>query len=213
MFIDIFHETLQRGYLTGFGGAAATTENTSPFFGGSLGFDVTRNLQITADFGRIQDVTAHFTREDLALVDQGVRAELGVPSSSTVEMPTNYLSGGMRFRFANDRKVQPYLLAHAGIAHMSPKPTFTAAGFDLTSEVLNADDQFVGHIFREETRPMATLGGGVTATLSRHVQVDVGYKYSGIFIKTDYLQDYNVSPHSHARIDTHRVYAGLGLTF
>ena len=60
---------------------------------------------------------------------------------------------------------------------------------------------------------MATFGGGVTARVARWIQVDFGYKYSGIFINENFMQDYEASPHSHSRIDTHRVYAGVGLAF
>jgi opacity protein-like surface antigen len=201
----------QRGYITGFGGAGSTTEVTAPFFGGSVGVNVTPNLQITGDFGRMQDVLAHFTREDLSLADKSLTSDTNLTSKSTVKMPTNFVSGGIRLRAANNWAVQPYVLAHAGIAHMSPKPTFTLQGLDITSTVMA--DPYTSGVFREETRPMATFGGGVTAVLMRHVQVDVGYKYSGIFIKSDFAQDYQTSPHKHDRIDTHRVYGGIGLVF
>jgi opacity protein-like surface antigen len=204
----------QRGYITGFGGAGATTELTSLFFGGSVGADVSRNVQITADFGRMQRVLPKFTNEDLRLTDQQMLSEEGLITSSTVKVPTNFLSGGFRLHAANGRTIRPYVLVHAGIAHMSPKPRFTVEGLDITSLVLSdTEDPTIRKAFREETRPMATLGGGVTAKVADHVLVDVGYKYSGIFIKTDYLQDVEGSPHSHKRIDTHRVYVGLGLTF
>ena len=201
--------TDQRGYVVGFGGGSAT-EVTSAFFGGGVGFNVTPNLQITADFGRMQDVEAPFTREDLAVVD-GSLAELGVTSSWTVKMPTNYLTGGLRFRFGSNWPVQPYLVAHAGIAHMSPSPSFTIEGVDITSMLM--EEPYFQGTFREETSPMATFGGGVTARLARWIQVDFGYKYSGIFINENFMQDYEASPHSHSRIDTHRFYGGFGLAF
>lgn len=200
----------QRGYITAFGGAGLTTEVTSPFFGGSVGADVSRNVQITADFGRIQNVEAKFTREDLAIFARDA-AEAGVAAVATVKMPTNYLSGGIRLHVSSDRTVQPYLMAHGGIAHMSTKPKFTVEGLDMTSVAMT--EPAIKAAFKEETRPMATLGAGVTAKVSDHVLVDLGYKYSGIFIKKTFLQDLEGSPHSHTRIDTHRLYAGLGLTF
>lgn len=202
----------QRGYVAGFGGAGATSEVTSPFFGGSVGLDLTRNLLLTVDFGRIQDVEPSFTVADLATGDQEMKAD-GFRASSSIKVPTNFLSGGFRFRFANDRRVQPYLLAHGGIAHMSPVPKFTVEGIDVTSLLLNDEDPYVRKIFREETRPMGTVGGGISAQLTDHVLVDLGYKYSAIFIKKNFLQDYEASPHAHSRIDTHRLYAGIGLTF
>ena len=56
--------------------------------------------------------------------------------------------------------------------------------------------------------------GGVTVDVLRHLTLDIGYRYSGIFIKTDYQQlPVPVSPHSHTRIDTHRLFAGAGFRF
>lgn len=200
----------QRGYVVGIGGAGATQVN-APFFGASAGFDVTDHLQITADVGRMQDVLSNFTKEDLALVDQGLQVDTGLPFSSKVKMPTNYVTGGVRFLMPSGWRARPYASASAGIAHMSPKPTFEVAGLDYTT--LAMADQTVGKAFREDTRPMASIGGGVTFDVVKHVTFDIGYKYSGIFIKTDYLQDLEASPHSHTRIDTHRVFAGAGFRF
>ena len=201
----------QRGYVVGIGGAGSTQVN-APLFGASVGFDVTDHLQITADVGRMQDVLASFTKTDLALVDQRLQTELGLPAKTTLKMPTNYLTGGMRFLMPSRWHARPYASASAGIAHMSPAPKFVIGGFDLTSDLMK-DHNVVSTAFREETRPMASLGGGVTFEVVKHVTFDVGYKYSGIYIKTDYLQDYEVSPHNHKRIDTHRIFAGAGFTF
>jgi opacity protein-like surface antigen len=203
-------QTDQRGYVVGLGGAG-TTQVNAPFFGASVGFDVTDHLQITADVGRTQDVLASFTKEDLRLSDQAMLDETGLPSTTSVKMPTNYLTGGVRVLMPSGRYIRPYASASAGIAHMSPAPKFVLGGLDVTS--LAMLDPVASTAFREATRPMASLGGGLTFDVARHVMLDIGYRYSGIFIETDYLQDYESSPHSHKRIDTHRVFAGAGFTF
>jgi opacity protein-like surface antigen len=200
----------QRGYVIGLGGMNSTEKN-APFFGGAGGFNITKDLQITGEVGRVQDVLANFTNEDLQLVDQGLLTELGMPSVSSVKMPTNYVTGGLRYLLPISGAVRPYVSASGGIAHMSPKAKFLIGGVDLTKEI--TANELIKKTFREETRPMASVGGGVAVNLARHFTVDAGYRYSGIFIKTDYLQDWQVSPHSHDRINTHRFYAGAGFTF
>lgn len=208
----------QRGYVVGFGGLSATEIN-SGLFGASAGFNVTRDLQVTVDSGRMLDVQASFTHADLAVLDSAVTAFSGIPLTTTVKMPTNYLTGGVRYLIPVRGPVRPYVAGAAGMAHMSPKPTFTALGVDVSSPILN--DPEVGPVFtstfREETRPMATVGGGVVFTVAQHLYLDLGYRYSGIFIKTDYLQAgglaTGISPHDHTRIDVHRAYAGVGVTF
>jgi opacity protein-like surface antigen len=56
------------------------------------------------------------------------------------------------------------------------------------------------------------VGGGITVNLVNHVKVDVGYKYSPIFVKTNYLQAPE-SPHQHKNVNVHRLQFGLGYTF
>jgi opacity protein-like surface antigen len=200
----------QRGYVIGLGGVGAT-EVTSALFGGSAGFNVTPDLLITVDIGRTEDVLATFTEDDLAAVDQAVLAEGAPSSSSTVKMPTNYLTAGIRYLLPISGAFRPYVSAGGGIAHMSPKARFVIAGIDATSAMY--EFEVVSNTFREDTRPTASVGGGIAMTVARHLTFDLGYRYSPIFIERDYLQDYEVSPHSHNRIDTHKVYAGVGFAF
>jgi opacity protein-like surface antigen len=203
-------QTPQHGYVVGLGGVGAT-EVTSPFFGASVGFNVTPDLVITGEFSRSQDVLSGFTEEDLALADQGMEAVTGLASASKVKMPTNFLTAGIKYLIPASSVVRPYVTGTAGLAFMRPEPTFTWAGFDMTSDVMV--EPYMQTVFRDETRPVATVGGGVAVTVARHVTVDTGYMFSGIFIDEDYLQDYEVSPHSHSQIYTHRVHVGLGFSF
>ena len=210
-------EASQRGYIVGLGGLSATQVN-SGLLGASAGFNVARDLQITIDTGRMLDVQAPFTHEDLAMLDSAVTVN-GIPLTSTVEMPTNYVTAGVRYLIPVRGLVRPYVSGSGGIAHMSPKPTITALGVDVTSAL--ASDSEVGPpfttTFREATEPMASVGGGVMFTVARHLTFDLGYRYSGIFIKTNYLQaggfEAGLSPHDHTRINLNRVYAGMGVAF
>lgn len=208
----------QRGFIVGVGGLTATQVN-SAVLGATAGVNVTRDLQITIDAGRMLDVQAPFTHDDLALLDAGVSAVGDIPLTSTVKMPTNFVTGGVRYLIPVRGPVRPYVAGAAGIAHMSPKPTFTALGIDVTSPLM-ADPEVglaLTNTFREETKPMASVSGGVMVTVARHLNFDLGYRYSSIFIKTDYLQANGVaagiSPHDHTRINVHRVYAGVGVGF
>lgn len=228
-------QTPQRGYVVGLGGLGATQVN-SALFGASAGFNVTPDLQITVDAGRMQDVQATFTHDDLALLDQQITSVMNSingpsPFASTVKMPTNYVTGGVRYLVPVRGGVRPYVSGSAGIAHMSPETNFALGGIQLQSFLTQLGQTYpellpdiqrltsemntaVGTTFREDTRPMASVGGGVSVTVVRHLAFDFGYRYSAIFIQRDYLQGpSDFSPHTHNRIDVHRVYAGVGVTF
>lgn len=205
-----------RGYLVGFGGAAST-QVTSPFFGGTVGVNLTPDLQITAEISRAQDVLSKFTKEDLATLDREGSAEMGVPFASSVKMPTNFYTGGIRYLLPIGGPARPYVAASGGAAHMSPAPSYRLNGIDVTSVISTEMTSLID--FREETRPMASLAGGVAFTVAKHLAFDLGYRYSTIFIHSDYLQHtalvrQNIdSPTTHTRLDTHRVYAGVGWAF
>lgn len=216
----------QHGFIVGLGGMTAT-DVQSPVFGVSAGFNVLPHLQITADVGRMQDVVANFTAQDLSLLDQGVNANSYSSErlASSVKVPANYFMGGVRLPFAIGQFARPYVALSAGVAHMSPAPTFqyiyAGTTVDITSDVMSvqrsgcawmSSSACLGGAFREETRPMVSTGAGLAVTV-KHVTVDFGYKYSGIFITSDYLQDLQGSPHNHTRINTHRFYAGAGFAF
>ena len=200
----------QHGYLVGFGGAAST-QVTSPYFGGSLGVNLTQDLQLTFEMSRAQDMLADFTKEDLGIVDREVSALAGMPWTSSVKMPTNFYTGGLRYLLPVGGPARPYVAASGGVAHMSPKATFTLNGIDVTTPMF--EQNLIKTTFREETRPLASLSGGVAFKVAPHLTFDLGYRYSRIFIHTDYLQDYETSPHNHTAIQAHRVFAGVGVTF
>ena len=194
-----------RSYAVMYGGLS-NTEVSAPAFGGSFGFSVTPDFQIIGEISRSQDVKAAFTSEDLALLDQGF-SSFGVPFTSTVKMAVNYYSGGIKYLLPFGA-VRPYVALTGGFAHMSPETTFTVFGQDVTSELMSAG---MNTYFREDTRPMAAVGTGVLFTAG-HLVFDAGYKYSAIFISTDYLQD-PTSPHSHTTINTHQFTGGIGVRF
>lgn len=218
----------EHGYVVGLGGASAT-EVTQPFFGASAGFNVARHILITADVGRMQDVLSDFTRQDLSLLEQAVNQSYGPYGpqlSASVKIPTNYVTGGVRVPFFVNRQVRPYVSLSGGIAHLSPKPSLKFSYYgtteDITQDVMTTERTGCAWAesapcttgaLREDTRPMATAGAGVALTLAHHLTFDVGYKYSTIFIKTNYLQDLVGSPHSHSQINVHRFFAGAGVNF
>jgi opacity protein-like surface antigen len=201
----------QRGFAIGFGGATFTEVN-APVFGGSVGVNLTPDIQVTGDFGRMQDVFANFTREDLGILERDMLTEEGVNLTTRVKMPTTYAIGSVRFLLPTSNPIRPYLTAGGGVAHLNPKPAFVADGLDITSLVLQ--DAELNATFKTENRPMVTGGAGLTFAVVRHLTVDLGYKYSRIFIDKVYLQaPAGFSPHQHDGIDVHRFILGAGFTF
>lgn len=201
-------QTRDHGYVIGIGGST-TTVVTSPFFGGAVGLNVTRDLLVTGEVGRMQNLYADFTRDDLRALEQAF-AEEGIPFNANFEMSSVYAMGGVRWVVPTNYTARPYLTASAGIARLNPKPGFALAGIDITSLVMQEPD--LKTVFEKQNRPLASFGGGVSVPFAKHFTADVGYRYSRIFLDTSYLQA-GSSPHSHKGFDVQRVYAGAGFTF
>jgi opacity protein-like surface antigen len=201
-------QTRDHGYVIGIGGST-TTVVTSPFFGGAVGLNVTRDLLVTGEVGRMQNLYADFTRDDLRALEQGF-TEQGLPFTANFEMSTVYAMGGVRWVVPTSYTARPYLNASVGIARLDPKPGFIASGVDITSIAMQ--DPTFKTAFEKQNRPLASFGGGVSVPIAKHFTADVGYRYSRIFLDTNYLQDV-ASPHSHKGFDVHRVYAGAGFAF
>jgi opacity protein-like surface antigen len=198
----------ERAYVVGFGGAAMSTTNAA-LFGGGVGVSIGRDVQAFGEFGRMQDVVAGFTSDDLKTAMNEARAE-GLTLAAKTTIPTAYALGGLRYLAPTGGIVRPYVSFAGGVAHMMPDPSFVLEGVDVTSVTLQ--DANMKNIFRTDNRPVAALGAGVATTLAKHVKVDVGYKYSRIFVNTDYLQSPD-SPHQHKHVDVHRVQFGVGYAF
>jgi opacity protein-like surface antigen len=201
-------QTRDRGYVLGIGGST-TTEVTSPFFGGAVGFNLTPDLWVTGEVGRMHDVYANFTKDDLKAVEQGFANE-GVLLTTTFKMPTNYVTGGVRWAVPTTYQARPYLTASGGFARLDPKPGFIAQGIDITSVALQ--EPALKTAFEKQNRPLMSLGGGLSIDVAKHLTADVGYRFSRIFVNTDFLQDI-ASPHAHKGFNLHRAYAGAGVKF
>ena len=201
-------QTRDHGYVLGIGGST-TTEVTSPFFGGAVGFNITRDLFVTGEVGRMQNVYADFTKEDLSAVEQQFATE-GVRLTTEFKMPTTYVTGGVRWTVPTTYEAKPYVTAAGGFARLDPKPGFIVEGLDITSVALQ--DPTMHTAFEKQNRPLMSLGGGVSVQVAKHFTADVGYRFSRIFVNTDFLQD-NASPHSHNGFNLHRAYAGAGVRF
>ena len=142
----------------GLGVGSFTTTNTN--FGGSVTGDLTPNIQVVGEAGRIGNVLPSMTQTliGLAPVDLSVSAWYG--------------QGGVRFT-GGSSALRPYAEASAGIARLDPHLSGLAPG--LPSVIANA-----GLSLLNRTAPIASLGGGVTFQGGAFV-ADIGYRHRRVF--------------------------------
>jgi opacity protein-like surface antigen len=150
------HAAVQAFGGLGLGSFTATNTN----FGGAVRGDLTPNIQVIGEAGRLGNVLPSLTQTlfDVSPVDFNVSAWYG--------------QGGVRFT-GGTSGLRPYAEASAGIARLQPHVTGFVSG--LPGVITNA-----GLALLNSTAPIASVGGGVTFESGAFI-ADIGYRRRRIF--------------------------------
>lgn len=146
----------------GFGGASLNSFSASASkvdFGVNVGKELTPNIQVVGEVGRIGDLLPSLSAGLLSFTPYDMRVS------------AFYGEGGVRLLAAPDSGVNPYVEATAGIARLTPH----VSGFGSVA------DAIVGtglNVFRS-TDPILGVGGGVLLR-GGPVVADLGYRYKQV---------------------------------
>jgi hypothetical protein len=161
-------------FVGGLGGLTFGTV-TSGAVGGQVGFKIAPNLFVIGEVGRMRNVMPKEISDDLDDFVDLLELELGVPISFDVSLPATYGFGGVRW-MAPGRRVSPFVEAGVGAGHISLSVDKAAVlGIDVSDEI---DDELGEDA--NATKFLIALGGGVSASLSRTVWLDLGFRYTRI---------------------------------
>ena len=145
-----------RASVEGFGGVGMGSFTTpAANFGGAITGDLTPNIQVIGEVGRLGNILPTTTQMLFDLSPVGFTAS------------AFYAQGGIRLTSASGA-LRPYAEASGGIARLTPH----VAGLDVLTNV--------GLAFLDSTAPIATVGGGVTLHAGNFV-ADAGYRYHQVF--------------------------------
>jgi len=180
-----------RTFVQGFGGLSLGSgfgfTNTSTDVGGVVGSQLTPNLLIVGEAGRMSNVlppVADFLF-DISALDYRVSAW--------------YAQGGVRFTTAKRSGIRPYAETSAGFARTSVEVN----GIGSTSDLLSN----LGLQFLNRTDPIASAGGGVTFESGRLI-ADVGYRYRRMF-SSDWMSTLALGETVHSN----ELRVGIGVRF
>jgi len=176
-----------RASVQGFGGVGLgsfTTVNTN--FGGVVSGDLTPNVQLIGEVGRLSNILPTMTQTLFDLSPVGLSAS------------AFYAQGGIRLTTGSG-SLRPYAEASGGIARLTPHVT----GLDgLPGAFTNA-----GLAFLNNTAPIGTLGAGFTLNAGNFV-ADAGYRYHQVF-SDSWMQALALGD----RLGTNEVRFGIGVRF
>jgi hypothetical protein len=146
----------------GFGGTSLNSFSTSMSkvdFGVNVAKELTPNIQVVGEFGRIGNMLPSLTSSLLAFTPYDV------------SVSAFYGEGGVRLLATPGSGVSPYVEATAGIARLSPH----VSGFGSTPDAILD----LGLGFLRSTDPILGVGGGFMLR-GGPVVADVGYRYKQV---------------------------------
>jgi hypothetical protein len=175
----------------GFGGTSLNSFSTSASkvdFGLNVAKELTPNIQVAGEFGRIGNMLPSLSSGVLAFTPYDV------------SVSAFYGEGGLRLLAAPDSGVSPYVEATAGIARLSPH----LSGFGSTADAILG----AGLGFLRSTEPMLGVGGGFMLR-GGPVVADVGYRYKQVAGGDSLVSLLGAGQHLRA----HQVRFGIGVGF
>jgi|SRR5687767_12763762 len=175
-----------------FGGASLNSFSASASkidFGVSIAKELTPNIQVVGEFGRVGDM--------LPSLSAGL---LSAFTPYDVRVSAFYGEGGIRLVAAPDSGVNPYVEASAGIARLTPH----VSGFGSSADAITS----LGLNFLRTTDPILGVGGGLLLR-GGPVVADVGYRYKQV-AGNDSLASFLAVGQN---LRTHQVRFGIGVRF
>jgi opacity protein-like surface antigen len=179
------------GYVEGVA-QSAFSDVTSQSYGAELGFTILPGLQVFAEGGHIGSVAT----PDLGVNAQTIAGALGDALKLSKDLRTVGYSvkepatfGVIGFKYLipisgsgqSVGKAHPYVMGGVGIAKVQKNVAFTIGGTDVTSTLQQYGVQLGSDLSGSVTKPMLSLGGGVTWPVWRQLVLDFQYRYGRIF--------------------------------
>jgi hypothetical protein len=177
-----------RASVQGFGGlGVGNFTSVSTNFGAAITGDLTENIQVIGEAGRLSDVLPSMSQLLFGV------SPVGLSTSAF------YAEGGVRLS-GGSSSVRPYAQATAGIARLTPHVTGIQSG--LPDALAN-----LGLSFLDRHAPIATVGAGITLHAG-HFVADLGYRYHQVF--SDSWMDALALG---SRMSTNEARIGIGVRF
>jgi opacity protein-like surface antigen len=179
---------------------AAFGNVSSQSYGGEVGMTVWPNVQIFIEGGRVNNVaSSSFFDAAQAIAGSLSQTQSGVGFSA--KEPVAFGDAGLRYIVPiADSSVQPYVMAGFGIARVTQNAKFTVNGTDVTGNLAQYGIVLGTDLSGAFTKPLLTLGVGVSLPVWERVAVDLHYRYGRVFV-------------SDSGINVSRAGVGLGVRF
>jgi opacity protein-like surface antigen len=169
----------EKGYVEGVV-QSAFGNVTSQSFGVELGISMGPAVHIFGEVGHAGDTAP----AELGAAAQLMAGSLSQTQSNVTfiaQQPVTFGVAGLRYRFATESKVEPYVMVGGGIAQVKKDVSFFASGTDVTSTLPQNGIVLGTDLSGSETKPMLSFGVGAVWPAWRNLIVDFQYRYGRVF--------------------------------
>jgi opacity protein-like surface antigen len=178
-------QSLSRGYVEGiaqstFGGV------TSQGYGAEFGVNISPNIQVFGEFMRVNDTSTSTLTSSAQLIANAL-AQTQPNVGYHAEQPATFGAGGVRFLFATNSSLEPYVLIGGGVAKVDKNVSYTINGSDVTSNLSQYGVVLGSDLSGSETKAMLDLGAGVAWPIWQNLVLVFQYRYGRVFLSDEGL--------------------------
>ena len=173
---------------------------TSQNYGGEFGYTVVPNVQVFGEFGHTRNVAT----AEIGAAAQTIASALAQTQANvgySVKQPMTFGVGGVKYLLPiSGMRLLPYAMAGFGAAHVTQDARFTVGGTEVTNNLAQYQIVLGSDLSGSFTKPMFTLGGGVTYPVWQSMILDFQFRYGHVFASGE-------------SINSSRAGLGVGLRF
>jgi opacity protein-like surface antigen len=161
-----------KGYVQGVGGLTFQSE-VSGLFGGEFGVNITRDVQIYGQVGRMINILPKSIQDDLDDAAQSLTVLTGDRWQFDGKIPATYFGGGVKLLIPTGARVRPFVIAGVGAATLKA----SIKEIDL-GEILDdlIDEGFIDEEDVRGTEFAFEFGGGLSIPVGVRMQIEGGYR-------------------------------------
>jgi hypothetical protein len=156
-------------------------------FSGTFGVNaekVHKGLTVLGEFGRMTNIIPSKVADQVEVTAANVATSLGGgKASSSSKATANYGLGGVRYRFRDVSGAQTFGEFGVGVANVHSTVTARIIGSSTVPGNSSIASQVTTPftLATPETKPMASIGGGIVLAVTKRTAVEMGCRYLHIF--------------------------------
>jgi len=155
---------------------------TSQAYGVEAGYNLQPDVRVFVEVTRVRNVAPDALSSNAAAIAAFLADTQGGGAGYTAKEPVTTGLAGIQYEFPTESgKVFPYVMAGAGIAHLTRDVSFTVAGADVTGTLPQLGVVLGSDLSGSSSRAMLQFGAGIFWPAYKALLIDFQLRYGRIF--------------------------------